>query len=134
MLEVPRAYEGHGRVTVVDGVLPHPVLDGLHAVQRIKQILGWAADGRISQGSMSENCGCVINGFGEEEIPEWYFQFAAQFDELIDRRRSVAGHPAVDTAMVLGGKLAGRPDGRHPFPDGSGHGYLRGSTHGAPYW
>ena len=70
MLEVPRAYEGHGRFTVVDGVLPHPVLDGLHAVDRIKQIPGWAADGRVLHGSVSKDRGCVINGFGEEEIPE----------------------------------------------------------------
>lgn len=115
--EMPRAYEGHGRVTVVDGVLFHPVLDGLHAVQRIKQIPGWAADGRVLHGSVCEDRGCVINGFGEEEIPEWYLQFAAQFDELIDRRLGITGHPAVDVAMILGGKFAGRPDGRHPFPD-----------------
>lgn len=116
---------------MVDGVLSHPVLDGLHAVQRVKQILGWTADGRVFHGSVSEDLRCVINGFGEEEIPERHLQFAVQFYELIDRRRSVAGHPAVDAAMILGGKLAGRPDGRYPFPDGSGHGYLRGSTHGA---
>ena len=85
MLEVPRAHEGHGHFTVVDGVLPHPVLDGLHAVQRITQISGWVADGRVFHGSVSEDRGCVINGFGEEEIPEWYFQFATQFDELIHR-------------------------------------------------
>lgn len=131
MLEVPRAYEGHGRFTVVDGVLPHPVLDGLHAVDRIKQIPGWAADGRVLHGSVSKDRGCVINGFGEEEIPEGHLQLAAQFDELIDRRLGITGHPAVDTAVVLGRKLTGRPDGRYPFPDGSGHGYLRGSTHGA---
>ena len=131
VLEVPRAYEGHRRFTMVDGFLPHPVLNSLHAVQRVKQIPRREVNGRVLHGSVSKDRGGVINGFSEEEISERHLRLAAQFDELIHRRCSVAGHSAVDTAMILGGKLAGRPNGRHPFPDGSGHGYLRGSTHGA---
>ena len=51
---------------------------------------------------------------------------------MIDCRRGIAGHPAVDMAVILGGELAGGSDSCHLFPYGSGRGYLRGSTHSAP--
>ena len=87
---------------------------------------------RSPQGAVGEYLRCVINRLGQKEISERHFQLVAQFDELIDCRRGIAGHPAGDMAVILGGELAGGSDSRHPFPYGSGHGYLRGSTHGAP--
>ena len=70
VLEVPRAYAGHRRFTMIDGVLPHPVLNSLHAVQRVKQIHRRAANGRVLHGSVSKDRGVSSMGSARKKYPK----------------------------------------------------------------